>query len=105
MIETVKHEIKKQERGFLGAMMVPIAASLIPPMVSLAVAPSLMNAITGRGAMRAGKIHKSEFLPLSALPLMMKALGKGVTRARIGYLDYMPKFNGFFKRQFTLNKK
>ena len=27
--ETVKHEIKKQERGFLGAMITPMADSLI----------------------------------------------------------------------------
>ena len=31
--ETVKHEIKK-ERGFLGAMMAPVAASFIAPMAS-----------------------------------------------------------------------
>ena len=32
--ETVKHEIKKQEGGFLGAMMAPMTASMIAPMAS-----------------------------------------------------------------------
>ena len=27
--ETVKHEIKKQERGFLGALLAPLAVSLL----------------------------------------------------------------------------
>ena len=46
--ETVKHEIKKQESGFLGAMMLPMAASLIAPMASI-----LGNILTGKGAIRA----------------------------------------------------
>ena len=32
--ETVKHEIKKQEGGFLGAMMAPMTASVIVPRAS-----------------------------------------------------------------------
>ena len=35
--------------------------------------------------MRAGKGQEGEFFPSSALPLMMKVLGKGVKRAGIGY--------------------
>ena len=73
----MKHEIKKQEGGFLGAMMAPMAASLIAPMASLfmqPVASSLINAISGKG-------QEGGFLPLLALPLMMKVLGKGVTNA------------------------
>ena len=51
--ETVKHEIKKQEGGFLPAMMGPMAASLIVPMT---ISSSLLiNAITGKGIKRAGK--------------------------------------------------
>ena len=37
--ETVNHEIKKQESGFLGAMITPVAASLIAPMTSLLIQP------------------------------------------------------------------
>ena len=50
--ETVKHEIKKQEGGFLIAMIAPIATSLIAPMVYLLMQPvgySLTNALTGKG--------------------------------------------------------
>ena len=57
-IETEKHEIKKQEAGFLGVIMAPMAASLIAPMASLLiqpVAPSLINAITEKGVRRSGK--------------------------------------------------
>ena len=49
--ETVKHEIKKQEGGLLGASLIALTASpLAQPMAS-----SLIHAITGKGAMRAGK--------------------------------------------------
>ena len=46
--ETVKHEIKKQESGFLGVMMIPMTASLIAPMASI-----LGIILTGKGAIRA----------------------------------------------------
>ena len=35
--ETVKHEIKKQEDGFLGALLAPIAASLVQTVISSVV--------------------------------------------------------------------
>ena len=35
--ETVKHEIKKQEVGFLGVLLTPLAASFIKPVISLVV--------------------------------------------------------------------
>ena len=35
--ETVKHEIKKQEGGFLGALLAPLAASLVQPVISSVV--------------------------------------------------------------------
>ena len=35
--ETVKHETKKQEDGFLGALLAPVAASLVQPIISSAV--------------------------------------------------------------------
>ena len=78
--ETVKHEIKKQEGQFIGAMMIPWAASLI----SLLPCP-LINTITGKWVTRAGKGEEDGILPLLRLPLMMKDLGKGVTRAGRGH--------------------
>ena len=77
-IETVKYEVKKkQESRFLGATMGPMAAWLIVPMASSLIEPvasSLINAIAGKG-------QEYGFLPLLALPLMKKVLGKGVRRA------------------------
>ena len=42
--ETVKHEIKYQEGGFLGALLAPLAASLVQPVIS-----SVVQGISGRG--------------------------------------------------------
>ena len=42
--ETVKHEIKKQEGGFAGAVLAPLAASFVQPVVS-----SVVKDIAGRG--------------------------------------------------------
>ena len=47
---TVKKEIKRQEGGFLGAMMAPVAALLIAPMVS-----SLINPLNGKRVMENGR--------------------------------------------------
>ena len=71
---------------FLGAIIAPMAASLIALMASSVIQPaafSLINTITGKG-------QESGFLPLLALPLMMKVLGKGIRRAGRGY-DNMRK--------------
>ena len=59
--------------------MAPVAASLIAPMASSLIQPvasSLMNAITRKG--------QGGFLPLLALPLMMRVLEKEVRRAGRG---------------------
>ena len=48
--ETVKHEIKKQEGGFLGALLAPLATSLVQPVIS-----SVVKDISGRGVRRAGR--------------------------------------------------
>ena len=82
---TVRHEIKKQEGGYPGAMMtasliIPIASSLIVAMTSL-----LINTITGKEVMRAEKGGKGGFLSLLVSLLMMKVLGKGITTAGRGY--------------------
>ena len=69
--------------------MTPVAASLIAPMtfpLMQPVASSLTNAITE-------KRQEGGFLPLLALPLMIKVLGKGVRSAGKEYnnMDKMDK--------------
>ena len=81
--ETVKHKLRKQEGGFLEAMVAPMAVLLVAPMISLLIQPlvsSLINAITGKG-------KQDGFLPLFALLLMMKVLEKGVRRTGRGYIN------------------
>ena len=46
--ETVKHEIEKQEGGFLSALLAPLDASLVVPVIS-----SVVKGISGRGVRRA----------------------------------------------------
>ena len=48
--ETVKHEIKQQEGGFLGVLLPPLAASLVQPVIS-----SVVKGISGRGVRRGRK--------------------------------------------------
>ena len=45
--ETVKHEIKQQEGGILGALLTPLATSLVQPVIS-----SIVKGISGRGVRR-----------------------------------------------------
>ena len=78
--EIVKHEIKKKTRmwifwWFLG-WMAPMTASLIALMTS-----SLINVISAKTAVGAGKGRVDRFLPLLSLSLMMNVMGKWVTRA------------------------
>ena len=68
--ETVKYEIEKQKDVFLPVMMAPMIASLISPMASSlmqSVAFSLINAIIGKGVMRAEKGQEGRFLVLLVL--------------------------------------
>ena len=53
--ETVKDEIKKQEGGFLGALLAPLAASLVQPVIS-----SVVKGTSGRGVRRAGRGYMVE---------------------------------------------
>ena len=46
--ETVKDEIKKEESGFLPALLAPWAASLVQPVI-----PSVVKGISGKGIGRA----------------------------------------------------
>ena len=55
VIETVKTEIKKQEDRFLGALLGPLAASLVQPVIS-----SVVKGISGRGVRRAGREYMDE---------------------------------------------
>ena len=54
VIEIVKHEIRKREVAFLGALLAPLAASLVQPVIS-----SLVKGIRGRGVRRWIKIFCS----------------------------------------------
>ena len=47
--ETVKHEIKKQKSGFLGALLAALAVSKMQPVIS-----SVVRGISGRGVRKAG---------------------------------------------------
>ena len=53
--ETVKHEIKYQEGGFLGALLAPLAASLVQPVIS-----SVVQGISGRGVRWAGRRYMNK---------------------------------------------
>ena len=49
--KTVKHEQKtKKDSGFLGALLAPLAASLVQPVIS-----SVVKGISNRGVRRAGR--------------------------------------------------
>ena len=74
--ETVKKKIKKQNCGFLDAMMAPMVASLIAP-----VSSSLTNAISEKRVMGAEKEQEDGIIPLLSLSLVMKVLEKRVKRA------------------------
>ena len=94
--KTVKHEIRKWEGGLLGVMMLTLAAWLIPSMpfsLIKPVVPSLINAITGKGVMRAGKGLECRFLPVSTFSLNFGLLRKRATRSRRWYsnIDHMGK--------------
>ena len=54
IIETVKHEMKKQ---FLEALLAPLNASLMQPVISSAVI-----AISGRGVKRSGRAYVDKML-------------------------------------------
>ena len=53
--ETVKNETKKQEGGFLGALLPSLAASLVQPVIS-----SVVKVISGRGVRRTGRVYVDE---------------------------------------------
>ena len=80
--ETVRDEIKKQESSFLGALLAPLAASLVQPVVS-----SVAKGISGRGVRRTGRDIWLKFLvllyPLNNIEIT-------------NYFNDEPRFNSFF---------
>ena len=48
--ETVKHELKKQEGGLLGTFLVPLATSIVEPVIS-----SVVKGLSGRGVRKSGR--------------------------------------------------
>ena len=48
--EIVRHEIKKQEGRFLGALLAPLAGLLVQPVIS-----SVVKGISGTGVRRGGR--------------------------------------------------
>ena len=54
--ETVKHEIKNQEGGFLGALLAPLAFSIVEPVVS-----SVVKSISGRRVRGAGRGYINKY--------------------------------------------
>ena len=53
-MELLKHEIKKQEGGFLGALLAPLAASIVQAVISSLVKGEKESG-KGRGVRRAGR--------------------------------------------------
>ena len=71
-------------------------AYLIEIMVSSLIQPatsSFINVVTGKWVRRAGIGQEGGFVPLLALDLMMKVLGRGVRGTGRGYnnIDHMDK--------------
>ena len=96
MAETVKNKIKIQEGGFLGAMMAPMDALSIAPMVFLLLQPiasSFTNPITGKGVMKAWKEQEDWILALLPIHVMMKVLGKVIKRAWKGVWSAGKRYN------------
>ena len=57
--EKQKHEIKKQEGGFLGALLAPLVTSLVQPVTS-----PVVKVISGREVRRAGRGYMDKNLVL-----------------------------------------
>ena len=81
---TVKHEIKQPEVGFFGALLPPLAASLVEPVIS-----SVVKGISERVVRKVGREYwiktVSPFHPLNKVEIT-------------NYFDYEPRFNGLFSR-------
>ena len=74
------------------SLIAPMAVPLIVPMASLLIQPIpslLICAIFGKRVMGVGKAQEERFLPLLALPLIMKVMWKEDKRAGKGYNEIL----------------
>ena len=82
--KTVKHKIKKQESGFLGALLAPLAASLVQPVIS-----SVVKGMWKRSLKSKSRIHEKIFLvllhPLNNIEIT-------------NCFNYEPRFNDVFSK-------
>ena len=80
----VKHEIKQLEGGFFGALLPPLAVSLVEQVIS-----SLVKGISGSVVRRAGREYwiktVSPLHPLNKVEIT-------------NYFNYEPRFNGLFSK-------
>ena len=61
--ESVKNQTKKQEGGFLGALLAVLAASLVQPAIS-----SVVNGISGRDVRRARRGYVNKNIQFHSIP-------------------------------------
>ena len=83
--EKVKHEIKKQEGGFLGDLLAPLAASIKQSVIS-----SIIKGVSGRGVRRAGRGYMKKIFLIPHHPLNNIEI--------TNYFNCEPRFNGVFSR-------
>ena len=83
--EKVKNEMKKEEGGFLGAVLAPLAASLVQPMIFSAI-----KGISGKKVRRAGRGYMNNKFLFPIHPLRYIEINK--------YINYEPWLNGVFSR-------
>ena len=79
--ETVNHEIKKQESGFVGALLEPLAASIVQPVIS-----SVAKGISGE--------EQEDDIWINILVLLRPLNSIEITT----YFNYEPRFNGIFSK-------
>ena len=70
--KTLKYEVKKQKGRFLGALLAPLTASIMQPVIT-----SVVKGISKRGVL----------IPLHSL----------INNEINNYLNYVPRFNGVFQ--------
>ena len=91
--ETVKLEIRRQEDGFLEALLPPLAVSLAQPVFF-----SVVKDKSRRGVRRSGYIDEKRIYRWKVLVPLHPLNNTEITN----YFEYEPRFNGvFLKNQFT----
>ena len=79
--ETVNHGIKKQESGFVGALLAPLTASIVQSMIF-----SVAKGINGE--------EQEEDICVNILVLLHPSNNIEITT----YFNYEPRFNGIFSK-------